>query len=108
MSVQGGLGYQTKDIGGDSENNGVAWWILRFRQDFIGNDLETFHNHSIVTRVSGRSHTVIDTETGVNYDISDLRCAKLSPKYDYEIEPTDDAENQDLSVVVGIGLEFQF
>ena len=89
-----------------SENSSVATWTLRYRQDFLGDDLELFHNHSITHNVSGRSNTSIKTTTGFRFEITDLFYANISLDYDIETEPVDVAENEDITLVLGIGAEF--
>jgi hypothetical protein len=49
---------------------------------------------------------VIKTSTGARYEITDLLYANVSLDYDYESEPAGTAENGDLSLVVGLGVEF--
>ena len=107
LSGQLGLGYLTEeDIEGETDQSGVAIWQLRYRQDLFTDDLELFHDHSINLYLSGRSNTVIKTSTGARYEITDLLYANISLDYDYESEPAGTAENDDLSLVVGLGVEF--
>ncbi len=81
-------------------------WSLRYRQDFFKDNLELYHNHSITTNVSGRTNTSYKTTTGLRYDITDLLFANLSVDLDYESDPVDVAENEDVAVLAGVGLEF--
>jgi len=90
-----------------STDSSVAIWNLRFRHDFIGDDMEVFHNHSITTNISGRTNTSYDTSTGISFEITDLLYATASMDYDYETEPVDGAKNEDIAVVFGLGLEFE-
>ena len=107
LSGQLGLGYLTEeDTLGETQQSMVAIWILRYRQDMFSEDLEIFHDHSINSYLTGRSNTVIKTSTGVRYEITDLLYANLSLDYDYETEPAGTAENDDLRLVVGLGVEF--
>jgi putative salt-induced outer membrane protein YdiY len=107
LTVQLGAGYQNEDIGGATEESSVAVWALRFRHDFIGDDLEVFHNHTIRTNLSGRTNTSYRTSTGVSYEITDLLYAAVSLDFDYDTEPVDTAENEDLALMFGLGLEFE-
>lgn len=108
LSGQLGAGYLTeKNTLGDAQQSMVAIWILRYRQDLLNEDLELFHDHSINSYLTGRTNTVIKTSTGTRYEITDLLYANISLDYDYETEPAlDTAENDDLRLVVGLGLEF--
>ncbi len=106
LSVQLGVGAQTEEIGGSSEDSSVATWTLRYRQGFRNNDLELFHNHTITENLGGRTNTSYKTSTGVRYEITDLLYASLSFDYDYETEPAPDVVSEDSTLLVGIGAEF--
>jgi putative salt-induced outer membrane protein YdiY len=107
LTVQLGAGYQTEDIGGATQESSVAVWDLRFRHDFLKDDLELFHNHTIRANMSGRTNTAYRTSTGVSYEITDLLYATVSLDYDYDTEPVDTAKSEDISLVLGLGLEFE-
>ncbi len=106
LSVQLGVGAQTEKIGGFAEDSSVATWTLRYRQKFLNNDFELFHNHTITENLGGRTNTSYKTSTGVRYEITDLLYASLSFDYDYETDPAPDVESEDATLLVGIGAEF--
>ena len=54
----------------------------------------------------GRDNTVFQTTTGAKYEITDLLYFNIEALFDYESEPVDGAENEDLKLLVGFGLEF--
>ncbi len=113
LSMQLGVGAQTEEIGTEESETGVVTtesavvtWSLRYRQDFIGDDLELYHNNSITYNVSGRTNTSYKTTTGLRYEITDLLYANLSVDFDYETDPVEGVENEDIALLVGLGLEF--
>ena len=107
LSGQLGLGYLTEeDTLGETQQSSVGIWTLRYRQDLFTDDLELFHDHSINIYLTGRNNTVIKTSTGARYEITDLLYANISIDYDYESDPAGTAENDDLSLVLGLGVEF--
>ncbi len=114
LSTKLSVGYQSEELvidqGGQlvqqSTDSSVGIWSLRFRHDFVGDDLEVFHNLSITTNISGRTNTSYDTSTGISYEITDLLYATASLDYDYETEPVDAVKNEDIALVFGLGLEF--
>jgi putative salt-induced outer membrane protein YdiY len=106
LSVQLGVGAQTEKIGGFAEDSSVATWTLRYRQKFLNNDFELFHNHTITENLGGRTNTSYKTSTGVRYEITDLLYASLSFDYDYETDPAPDVVSEDSTLLVGIGAEF--
>ena len=106
LSVQLGAGAQSEEIGLITTESGVLTWALRYRQDFLSDDLELYHNNSITSNVSGRTNTNYKTTTGLRYKVSNLLYANISVDYDYETHPVDTAENRDVALLVGVGLEF--
>ena len=106
LSVQLGVGAQTEEIGGFAEDSSVATWTLRYRQRFMNNDLELFHDHTITDNLGGRTNTSYKTTTGVRYEITNLLYANLSFDYDYETDPAMNVEKEDSTLLVGIGAEF--
>lgn len=119
MNFQIGLGYLTERItpvddagnplppDNDDSNDSIAViWAYRLRQDFIGDALEVYHNNTLNWNITGRTNAVIKTTTGVRYEITDLLYLNASLDFDWESEPAGTAENEDLSLVIGIGLEF--
>jgi putative salt-induced outer membrane protein YdiY len=106
LNITIGAGYSTEEIANEDENSWLAVWRLRYLQDLLGDDLNIFHNHEIHSNISGRSNTVVKTTTGVTYEITDLLYMSLSLDFDYETEPADLAEKEDVTLSLGIGLEF--
>ena len=106
LNVQLGAGFTEEEIGLDKDTSTVAAWLLRFRHDFFGDDLELFHNHSIVETIDGRDNTVIKTTTGFRYEITDLLYLNIALDWDHESQPAGTAEKTDTTFSIGAGLEF--
>jgi putative salt-induced outer membrane protein YdiY len=101
------LGYQTEDLQTGTTDSSVVVWAFRYRQDFFGDDLGFFHDHSITHNLSGRTNTSYTTNTGFTYEITDLLYANMSLQYDYETEPVEPAVSEDIALLFGFGLEFE-
>lgn len=116
MNFQIGLGYLTEkfsssDAGGtpvpsDKNDSLVLSWQYRLRYDLLGGDLEIYHNNTLNSTATGRKNTVIKTVTGTRYEITDLLYLNTSLDFDWESHPAGTAKNEDLAVVVGLGVEF--
>ena len=106
LNVQIGAGFLDEEIGLEKETSSVAAWLLRFRHDFFGDDLQIFHNHSLVETIEGRDNTIIKTSTGFRYEISDLLYLNVSFDWDHESQPAGLAETTDKTFAIGAGLEF--
>ena len=106
LNIQLGAGIITEEIANSSEQSSVVSWALRYRQDLFSEDLEIYHNDSIVYYVDGRSNTIFKTTTGLRYEITDLLYANFSIDFDYETEPAATATSEDVAVLFGLGVEF--
>ena len=106
LSVQLAAGGQTEEIGQDRTESAVLVWSLRYRQDFFSDDVELYHSHTITPNISGRTNTSYRTTTGLRYEVTDLLYANISVDYDYETDPVDAVENEDVALLVGVGMEF--
>lgn len=119
----GGLGYQIWDdtnrsfrvsltadaifeeIGGQKDESFAPRWSLRFSHDLLGGDVAFFHNHDIWTYVAGRNNNVFEITTGFRYEITDLIYANLRVDFNYETDPASGADNEDVTYLMGIGVE---
>jgi len=106
LSVQLGVGAQTEEIIGITEDSSVATWTLRYRQGFLNNDFELIHDHTITHNLGGRTNTSYKTTTGVRYEITDLLYVNFTFDYDYETDPAPGVGSEDATLLVGIGAEF--
>jgi hypothetical protein len=106
LSMQVGVGYQNEKIDNMRERNAIAYWELRFAHEFFDGDLDVFHNQRINKNIDGRPNTAYKTATGFRFEITDLLYANFEIDYDYETDPAFGASNEDLSVLVGLGLEY--
>jgi putative salt-induced outer membrane protein YdiY len=106
LSFQLGVGYATEKTDGEDENSSLIDWRLRFAYDLRGGDLELFHDHHIYKNLDGRENSVVNSSTGVRYDITDDIYLNVQLDYDYDTEPAEGTEPEDVTFVVGAGLEF--
>jgi len=106
LNIQLAAGLITEEISNTSDESSVLQWALRYRQDLFNEDLEIYHNDSIVYYIDGRDNTIYKTTTGLRYEITDLLYANFSVDYDYETQPAENANSEDLAVLFGFGVEF--
>jgi len=106
LSVQLGGGFQQEEISSNTTDSAVATWTLRYRQDLFGDDVGVFHNQTITNNITGRTNTSYRTSTGLTYEITDLLTSNISLDFDYETHPAESAENEDLTLMFGLALEF--
>ena len=106
LSIQLGVGFISEKIADTAEESSTGIWSLRYRQDLFSEDLEIYHNHSIVRYLSGRDNTIYKTTTGLRYEITDLLYATFSVDFDYETQPAEGVSGEDLAMLFGVGVEF--
>ena len=106
LNFQLGAGYASETTAGQDESSTNIDWRLNFLWEFMGGDMEFFHNHNIYRNLGGRKNIVAVTQTGIRYDITDDIYLNLQANYDYDSEPAEGAENDDLTFLIGAGMEF--
>jgi putative salt-induced outer membrane protein YdiY len=106
LNMQVGAGIITEKIGNSNEDSSVLIWGLRYRQELFKEDLTVFHDNNITHYVNGRNNTIYKTSTGLRYEITDLLYTDVSLDFDYETHPVSTAENEDLALMFGFGIEF--
>ena len=105
-NIQIGTAYQKEKIGGESDDAAIAFWVMRFNYDLFSGDMQFFHTDSINTNISGRTNTVLKTSTGFRWEFTDDLYTNISLEYDYDTDPAPGNEKDDLTLVVGAGVEF--
>ena len=106
LSIQLTGGFQQEEISSNTTDSAVATWTLRYRQDIFGDDVDVFHNQTITSNITGRTNTSYRTSTGLSYEITDLLTSNISLDFDYETHPAESAENEDITLLFGLALEF--
>jgi len=106
LSIQLTAGFQQEDISSNTTDSTVATWTLRYRQDLFGGDVGVFHNQTITSNITGRTNTSYRTSTGLSYEITDMLSSNISLDFDYQTHPAESAENEDISILFGLAMEF--
>lgn len=107
MTISLGAGWSEQEFfstGTDSGATGL--WNLQYTQDFFGDNMEFFHNHNINYQFFGDNNLIFKSNTGFRFDIISDVYTNISLRYDYETEPSLGAENDDTTLVFGVGAKF--
>ncbi len=112
LGFQLGAGYQAEefvdDLGVKKKDDGaVGAFLMRYRYDFGDPDVEIYFNNTTVAAFYGRDNIVSQFNLGTKYEITDLLYLNLDLLVDYETEPVEGAKKEDVSLLVGFGLEFE-
>lgn len=105
LNYQFGVGYASEKNDGEDQSSINIDWRLDFLYGFKNGDVELFHNHNIYRNVEGRKNAVFNSQTGIRYDITDDIYINLQVNYDYDSEPADNVENDDLTILIGAGID---
>jgi len=113
LDFQLGYGYEaeeTRDVDTgvkDDDGGGISLATMRFRWDFGSPDLEYYFNAGYSKQSYGRRNSVTTVDTGLKFEITDLLYFNVSSLIDYESDPVDGADNEDIQVLIGLGVEFE-
>lgn len=113
LDFQLGYGYEeeeTKDLDTgekDDDGGGISLATMRFRWDFGNPDLEYYFNAGYTKQSYGRRNSVTTVDTGFKFEITDLLYFNVSSLIDYESDPVAGAENEDIQLLIGLGVEFE-
>jgi putative salt-induced outer membrane protein YdiY len=106
LTISLGAGYSKEKYFTEEDSGAAALWNLRYTQDFRYGDFAFFHNHGINYAIYGDNNIVFKSSTGFRFDIINDVYANVSLRYDYESDPPENAENEDTTLVIGVGAEF--
>ena len=106
LTISAGAGYSEEQYENESESGATGIWDLKYTHDFMEGDFAFFHNHNINYHFYGENNMIFKSNTGFRFDIIDDVYANISFRYDYETEPPEGAENDDTTLVIGVGAKF--
>ena len=94
-----------EEIGGEEEESVSIQTVFRYEQQFLGDDLVLFQQTDLQRVVSGRDNKILDTSTGLRWDLPGDVYMNLQVDFDYESNPADGREKEDITYLVGVGIE---
>jgi len=112
LNFQLGYGYQkeqTIEESGlkDDDGGGIALAVIRFEYDWGDPDVRVYARNTTGKAQYGRDNLINQLDAGLKYEITDLLYLKLETKFDYESEPAEGADNEDVKILIGFGVEFE-
>ena len=105
FSVQLGAGYASEESDYGDTSGGNVDFRLNLSYDVSRLDLEFFHYQHIYRNLAGRKNTVFNSQTGVRYEITDDIYINIQADYDYDLDPQVDIDEEDLTFLIGAGVE---
>jgi len=111
LDFQLGYGIEEEEVRNEDgtkedDGGGISLASMRFRWDFGDPDIEYYLKTSYSKQSYGRRNSVVAVDTGFKFEITDLLYFNVSSLIDYESDPAEGAENEDIQVLIGLGVEF--
>ncbi len=106
LNFQSGVGYATESVAGSTDSTVFVDWRLDYTQKLVDSNLELFHKHHIYRNISGRKNIVLNSSTGFRVAITEDLYVNAQLNYDYDTEPAGGKESDDLTILIGAGLNF--
>ena len=93
-----------ENIAGATNDSSTARWTMNYRRD-VTSDMEIFHNHSLSAYLTGRSNRIVDTTTGIRWDVWGDIYLNAQFDWNWESDPAPGNEQEDITYALGIGIE---
>lgn len=105
LNLSIGPNYLVEDIGGEDEQSLSIQTVFRYEQRFLDDDLVLFQQTDLQRVVQGRDNKILNTSTGLRWELPRDVYVNLQVDYDYESNPAEGRKNADITYLVGVGIE---
>ena len=106
LHVQLGAGYSSERSNNLTLTSTTIDWKLNFYWELLSGDLQFFHDQNFLKNLEGRKNFVFYSQTGLRYGINEDIYLNLQANYDYDSEPVGNAKEEDLTFIIGAGINF--
>ena len=106
LHVQLGAGYSSERSNNLTSTSTTIDWKLNFYWELLSGDLQFFHDQNLLKNLEGRKNFVFYSQTGFRYEINEDIYLNLQANYDYDSEPAGNAKEEDLTFIIGAGINF--
>ena len=106
LHVQLGGGYSSERSNNLTSTSTTIDWKLNFYWEILSGDLQFFHDQNLLKNLEGRKNFVFYSQTGFRYEINEDIYLNLQANYDYDSEPAGNAKEEDLTFIIGAGINF--
>ena len=106
LHVQLGAGYSSERSNNLTSTSTTLDWKLNFYWELLSGDLQFFHDQNFLKNLEGRKNFVFYSQTGFRYEINEDIYLNLQANYDYDSEPAANAKEEDLTFIIGAGINF--
>ena len=109
LSVMLGIAYVGEDfeVDDDDVNYAALRWTLDFSRDLYKDDITFYHNHVYINSFQNFSDIIIETTTGIEFDLAWDFTLSAEFQSDWDNEPATGADKWDTRYILKIGFEFE-
>ena len=104
LHVQLGAGYSSERSNNLTSTSTTIDWKLNFYWELLSGDLQFFHDQNLLKNLEGRKNLVFYSQTGFRYEINEDIYLNFQANYDYDSQPAGNAEEKDLTFIIGAGI----
>lgn len=105
LNISLGPNFLVEDIGEEQEDSISVQTVFRYEQRFLDDDLVLFQQTDLQRVVSGRENKILNTSTGFRWELPRDVYVNIQVDYDYESNPAEGRLKDDLTYLVGVGIE---
>ena len=103
--VQIGAGYSSEIFNNRRETSTTIDWKLNFFWEFFNGDLGFFHDQNLFRNLDGRENFVFYSQTGFRYEITEDIYLNFQANFDYDSVPVSGFGEEDLTFIIGAGID---
>jgi putative salt-induced outer membrane protein YdiY len=109
LSILPALAYVNENFEDDADNTDYAAIQIKtdFKRDLYKDDITFFHNNTYLNSVQELSDIIINSNTGIKFDMPWDLVLSAEFETDWENEPAEDAKKLDTRYMLKIGFEFE-
>ncbi len=105
LNFSAGPNLLVESISGENDQSVSVQAVFRYEQRFLDDDLVLFQQTDVQRVVSGRENRILNTSTGLRWELPRDIYVNLQLDFDYESNPADGRQKEDVTYLVGVGIE---
>ena len=105
LNLSAGPNLLVEDIGTEEQQSLSVQAVFRYEQRFLDDDLILFQETDLQRVISGRENRILNTRSGIRWDLPQDIYVNLQLNYDYETNPAEGRQKEDVTYLVGVGIK---
>ena len=97
LNISIGPNYLVEDIGIEKEDSLAVQTVFRYEQRFLDDDLVVFQQTDYQSVVTGRKNKILNTSTGIRWELPRDVYINMQVDYDHETNPAEGREGEDVT-----------